>query len=220
MKKLILVLGIIVLIISEVKASGTATLNFIFPNSQEREITKEIANKAEFKEVFAWVAKEMNIQINPEIPLPKIEIVSPEEIMEIAVRITARDFEGTIFWKNVIKGRSQEELIKEAKDSLAQARKNGNYELVYDGGLYDPYTNSIFLIDGCSKFMLAHETTHYFQVQYQKRYWERETFKTASEQEQVEILKEYWKLEDDAEEIEKKFKEEFPSESEILTQAP
>ena len=192
---------------------GFSLLTFSFLLAEETEVLK-----INDEEVFQWVANRMEIQFNPEIPLPEIKKVSPEELMDIAVSIIVRDFKDTPFGE-VLQGKSQKELTKELKNMLAQLRKEKKHELVNNQGCYDPYRNIIYLAEGSSQWMLAHEATHYFQVKYQKRYPEtNEGFKNLSEEEARKIEKLHEKLEEEAERIEEEFRQEFfPTKIEALS---
>ena len=183
----------------------------------------EEAKGLKTEEVFQWVASKMKIQINPKIPLPQIKKVFSEKLLlELAVDVLIRDFENTLYLED-IKGKSKEELVKEIQDVLAQMRKKERHEFMDCGGFYDPYENTIYLVEGSGQWILAHEATHYFQVKYQRRYPEDEVFKNLSEEKQEEIEKEYDELENEAKRIEEEFREEFfPSKIEAFsrTKAP
>ncbi|MFA5386360.1 MAG: hypothetical protein WC297_01720 [Candidatus Paceibacterota bacterium] len=192
-----------------------AVIVFLFSSSLVLAAEEKTLNN---QQIFQRVAEKMNIQLVPEIPLPKIEMVSPDGAIEATVKVMVRDFKGTPFWKSMGE-KSQEEIIKELKDLLAQAKSAGDYELVYDNGLYDPYANIIYLVNGCSMFTRVHEIAHYLQVKYQKKYPEsNEAFKNVSEKQRQEILESEGELEEEASKIAEEVCGEFSPQ--VLAKAP
>lgn len=168
------------------------------------------AEEIKVKEIFSSVATEMGIQqLDENIALPQIKILPEEEFIREVVKLMVRDFKDTPFWKS-LEGKSQEEIVQEFKNLYAQAREREDYELANNGGLYDPYTNIIYLMNGSSIFILVHEVVHYFQVKYQKRYSEsNEIFKNVSEKEQKELLEKENGFEEEADRITEEFRKEF-----------
>jgi len=172
-------------------------------------------------EIFNWVASKMSFQIDPKIPLPEIKVASAEDLMEVAVNIIWRDFQGPLlkdFLKDLEKSQGQErtteltkeEVIKELKNLVVQFRAQGEEDLVNNEGCYDPYENIIYLAKGSALWVLVHEAAHYFQVKYQKRYPENnEVFKNISPQKQEEILKQHQELEEEAKKIAAEWRKEF-----------
>ena len=169
--------------------------------------------------IFEWVAAKMGLKIDSAIPRPEIEKLKTEEFLKVVVDIAFRDFEATPFFEH-LKGRSREDILKEGIEMLAQAEKQGESEEVRNQGIYDPYENKVYLIEGCNDDVLAHELVHYFQALYQHRYPSREMFKKASKEEKQEINQLHDMLEEEAERIQKEFSEEFSLKNISQTKAP